>query len=80
MSDGQEIDGVEALKAYLLSEKKDQFAEAMVAKLTTYALGRSHEFTDKEAVNKLTKDFKKRDYRLDHLIDSIVTSKLFLTR
>ena len=80
MSDGQEIDGVEALKAYLLSEKKDQFAEAMVAKLTTYALGRSLEFTDKEAVNKLTKDFKKRDYRLDHLIDSIVTSKLFLTR
>ena len=80
MSDGHEIDGVEALKAYLFSEKKDQFAEAMVSKLTTYALGRSLEFTDKEAVKKLTKGFKRRDYRLDQLIESIVTSDLFLTR
>ncbi|MCZ6675235.1 MAG: DUF1585 domain-containing protein, partial [Verrucomicrobia bacterium] len=80
MPDGHEINGVDELKSYLLNEKKDKFARAMVAKMTTYALGRSLEFTDEEAVNKLTKDFKKRDYRLDHLINSIVTSKLFLTR
>ena len=80
MPDGHEIHGVEELKAYLLTEKEDQFARALVAKMTTYALGRSLEFTDREAVDRLTKDFKKRDYRLDHLINSIVTSRLFLTR
>jgi hypothetical protein len=80
MPDGHSIHGAEELKAYLLNEKNDQFAKAMVSKMTTYALGRSLEFTDEEAVKKLTKDFKKRDYRLDHLINSIVTSKLFLTR
>lgn len=80
MPDGHEIQGPEALKAYLLSEKEDQFAEALVRKLTTYALGRSLEFTDREQIDHLTKEFKKDDYRLDDLIDSIVTSKLFLTR
>ncbi len=80
MSDGHEIQGPEALKAYLLAEKEDQFAEALVRKLTTYALGRSLEFTDREQIERLTKEFKKDDYRLDDLIDSIVTSKLFLTR
>lgn len=80
MPDGQEIQGAEALKAYLMSEKQDQFAEALVRKLTTYALGRSLEFTDRDPIERLTKDFKKDDYRLDDLIASIVTSKLFLTR
>ena len=80
MPDGQEIQGAEALKAYLMAEKQDQFAEALVRKLTTYALGRSLEFTDREEIEELTKEFKKADYRLDDLIASIVTSKLFLTR
>ena len=80
MPDGHQIHGVEELKAYLLTEKKDQFSETLVAKLTTYALGRSLEFTDKAAIEKISKDFQKHDYRLNQLIHSIVTSKLFLTR
>lgn len=80
MPDGQKIQGAEALKAYLLSERTDQFAEALVSKLTTYALGRSLEFTDRDAIDSLAKDFKNQDYQLDDLIASIVTSKLFLTR
>jgi hypothetical protein len=52
----------------------------MVAKMTTYALGRSLEFTDEEAITRLAEEFKKRDYRLDNLIHSIVGSKLFLKR
>jgi hypothetical protein len=80
MPDGHEIDGAEELKAYLLEEKEDQFSRALVAKLTTYALGRSLEFTDEKAVDELARDFKKHQYRLDELIESIVTSQLFLTR
>ncbi|HIG28154.1 MAG TPA: DUF1592 domain-containing protein [Verrucomicrobiales bacterium] len=80
MPDGHTINGVNELKAYLLKEKKDKFARAMVAKMTTYALGRSLEFTDEEAITRLAEKFKKRDYRLDNLIHSIVGSKLFLKR
>jgi hypothetical protein len=80
MPDGHDIDGAEELKAYLLEEKEDQFAKALVVKLATYALGRSLEFTDEKAVDELAVDFKKHQYRLDELIESIVTSQLFLTR
>ncbi|MCB1120746.1 MAG: DUF1588 domain-containing protein, partial [Verrucomicrobiae bacterium] len=80
MPDGHPVQGVEELKAYLLREKEEQFAKALVSKLTTYALGRSLEFTDEEGLNQLAKDFKKGQYRLDLLIESIVTSNLFRTR
>ncbi len=80
MPDGREVDGATQLKTYLLEQKRDAFARAMVVKLTAYALGRSLEFTDEAAIDALTEQFQKRDYRLDFLINSIVTSELFLTR
>lgn len=80
MPDGTEINGVDELKGYLLKTKKDEFARALVAKLTTYALGRSLGFTDESVVDTLTERFGKQDYRVDRLIQSIVTSELFLNR
>ena len=68
------------LKDYLLREKKDAFARALVVKLTTYALGRYLEFTDDKIVDDLTARFQEQGYRLDKLIQSIVASELFLTR
>ncbi len=80
MPDGQAIAGAGQLKAYLLKEKKDQFARALVAKMTSYALGRSLEFTDDKIVDQLARRFKKQGHRLDRLMASIATSRLFLTR
>ena len=42
--DGQKLAGMDGLKRYLLVERQDQFARAMVHKLTSYALGRSLTF------------------------------------
>ena len=80
MPDGHAVDGVQQLKNYLLTEKRDEFARALVVKLTAYALGRSMEYSDEKAVDELAHRFEKNDYRLDSLIESIVMSKLFLTR
>lgn len=80
MTDGQSIEGAEQLKAYILEEKKAVFARALVVKLMAYGLGRSLEFTDESVVDELTAQFEEHDYRLDQLIGSIVTSKLFLSR
>ena len=80
MPDGHAIHGVQQLKDYLMEEKRDAFAQALVAKLSAYALGRSIEYSDEKAIDALAKRFKKSDYRLDSLIESIVLSKLFLTR
>ncbi len=80
MTDGQKIDGVDQLKAYILKEKKDDFAKALVVKMLAYGLGRSLEFTDEPIVDELAAQFEVNNYRLDLLIESVVTSKLFLTR
>lgn len=80
MPDGTAVNGADELKDYLLREKKDTFARALVVKLTTYALGRSLEFTDNKIVDDLTARFQEQGYRLDKLIQSIVASELFLTR
>lgn len=80
MPDGTRIEGAEALKAYLLDQRRRDFARAFVVKLTSYGLGRTLEFTDEPIVEDLTNQFEERDYRLDYLIESIVLSDLFLTR
>ena len=80
MPDGTVVEGVDGLKRYLLKNKKDDFSRALVSKVTTYALGRSLEFTDESTIDSLTDQFARQGYRLDRLIQSIVKSDLFLTR
>ena len=80
MPDGKKIDGAKQLKDYILAHKKDQFARAMVVKMTAYALGRSLEYADEEEVQRLAVEFKAGGYRLNQLIEAIVLSKMFLTR
>ncbi|HCR30305.1 MAG TPA: hypothetical protein DIV79_09845 [Opitutae bacterium] len=80
MPDGVEIQGAQSLKDYLLETRRRDFARAMVAKLTSYGLGRTLEFSDEPDIEQLADQFEKRDYRLDKLIESIVLSELFLTR
>ena len=74
------IDGVAELQKFLLSNRKDQFARALVTKLATYALGRSLVLKDEPMLNDLNDRFRKNDHRLIPLMQSIVTSQEFLSR
>jgi hypothetical protein len=47
------------LKGHLLSSEKDRFGRALSEKILAYALGRSLEFTDEQAVEALVRGFKK---------------------
>tara|TARA_R110002096_G_scaffold28236_11_gene85744 strand:- start:448 stop:2838 length:2391 start_codon:yes stop_codon:yes gene_type:complete len=77
---GAEVDGMEDLKAYLLEERHEQFARALVTKLLTYALGRSLELTDEDALDELTAGFIKNDHQLHRLVQEVVASEAFLTK
>lgn len=77
---GSRVDGMKGLKAYLMTERKDQFARALTARLTSYALGRSLELTDEAVVDELAADFSSKDFRLRYLIGQIVVSELFSTK
>ncbi len=75
-----EISGLADLQKYLLNERRDQFAKALVSKLLTYALGRSLKLEDEPLIEKLSSDFAKDNYRLAPLMANIVTSQPFLSR
>lgn len=73
----QTLAGMEGLKRYLLSERQDQFASAMVHKLTAYALGRPLSLGDRASIDSLTAQFRRQDDGLGDLIRLIIGSDLF---
>ncbi len=80
LPDGKEVDGVEGLKKYLIEHRKEQFSRAVVSRLSSYALGRSLEFEDEEAIDTLMKEYIASEYRLRPLIKAITASELFQTK
>lgn len=77
---GHELDGVDQLKEYLVTERKDDFAKSLVARLMTYALGRQLELGDQKAVEELAGKFASDKYRLRNLIKEMVASPPFQTK
>jgi mono/diheme cytochrome c family protein len=80
LPNGHEISGVDALKKYLVDERKDEFARSIVSRLLTYALGRRLELSDHEAIDDLTKEFIGDKFILRNLIHKIVLSPPFQTK
>ena len=80
LPDGTVLQNLEDLKAYILSERKDDFANALCTKLLSFALGRSLSFADEEQLEKLQQAFVKSDYRLKALVETIVLSDAFLLK
>jgi len=74
---GVTLDGVDALKQYILKEKNEQFTRALVQHLLRYALGRSLSFTDRASIDDIVEQVEKDDYRFQGLLQAIVTSPLF---
>jgi mono/diheme cytochrome c family protein len=73
----QTLAGMDGLKKYLLTDRQDQFARAMVHKLSAYALGRPLSFGDRADIDNLTAELRRRDDGLGDLIQLIVSSNLF---
>ena len=73
----QTLDGMAGLKRYLLESRQDQFVQAMVQKLTTYALGRPIGFGDRAAIESITAEVRQHGDGLRTMIDAIVRSDLF---
>ena len=73
----QTLAGMDGLKRYLLSDRQDQFARAIVHKMTAYALGRPLSFGDHADIDSLTAEFRKQGDRLDDLVHLIVVSDIF---
>ncbi len=73
----QELNGVDGLKRFLLSNRQDQFARALVYKMVTFALGRPISFADRANIDEITARLRNEGDGLHTLITLIVTSDLF---
>ena len=73
----QELDGVGSMKDYLLAKRQDQFARAMVQKLSSYALGRPISFSDRGEIDKMTQELRESGDGLKDLVSIIIRSELF---
>ncbi len=76
----QKLDGAGSMKDYLLAKRQDQFARAMVHKLSSYALGRPMSFGDRSEIDKMTQELRESGDGLRDLVSIIIKSDLFRTK
>ena len=77
LPNGKNVDDLDALKAYLLNEKKGQFRRAMVRKVMAYALGRYLEFADRSDEDRICDSVRDNGDTFQYLIQQVVLSDAF---
>ena len=80
LRNGREIEDLDDLKQYILTEKKSQFERAVVNKVMAYSLGRYLDFSDRSAVDSICEVLEKETNTFQTLIEHIVLSDPFLTK
>jgi hypothetical protein len=75
--DGAECDGLDGLRTYLLTKRRDAFLKQFCRKLLGYSLGRSVLLSDGPLLSEMREQLKKHDYRITVVIETIVRSKQF---
>lgn len=73
----KELEGVAGLKSYLMADRQDQFAKALVHKMSTYALGRPMSFADRGELDRIAAELKTCGNGLRDLVSLIIHSRLF---
>ena len=76
----QKLEGMKGLKQFLLENRQDQFARAMVYKMLTYALGRPLAFGDYASVNRIAAELRKQEDGLGTMVKLVVASDLFQSK
>ena len=75
--DGSEIDGLEGLRRYLLTTRRDAFLKQFCRKLLGYSLGRGVVLSDAPLIDEMRDQLKKHDYKISAAMETIVRSKQF---
>ncbi len=75
--DGAEFDGLDGLRHYLLTERRDAFLKQFCRKLLGYSLGRGVLLSDAPLINEMRDQLKQHDNKISAAIETIVRSKQF---
>ncbi|WP_139957008.1 DUF1592 domain-containing protein [Flavicella sediminum] len=77
LPDGTEVIGVQGIKSYILSKKKEEFTKSLVEHLYAYALGRDTSFSDEKELKQIVENVKKDNYKFQTVLEQIVLSPSF---
>jgi hypothetical protein len=75
--DGAEFDGIDGLRQYLLTVRKDAFVRQFCKKLLGYALARGVQLSDEPLLDEMQSRLAANEYRVGAAIDAILRSRQF---
>ena len=75
--DGTEFEGIDGLRAYLLTKKKDVFLRLFCRRLLGYALGRSVALSDTALLDEMVAQLERKEGRVSTVVQIIVRSPQF---
>jgi hypothetical protein len=77
LKDGTEFEGLDGLRNYLLTKKKDVIVRLFCRKLLGYALGRAVTVSDQHLIDEMVVELNKNEGRLTAAVLAIVRSPQF---
>jgi hypothetical protein len=77
LRDGSEFDGIDGLRDYLLTKKKDVVIRLFCKRLLGYALGRQVTLSDTSLLDEMVSELNKNDGRVSSAVRAIVRSPQF---
>jgi hypothetical protein len=77
LDDGTRFEGIDGLRQYLLTQRKDDLVDQFCRKLLGYALGRRVMLSDRQLLKKMAAALHQEDGRLSDAILAVVRSKQF---
>jgi mono/diheme cytochrome c family protein len=77
LKDGTEFDGIDGLRTYLLTKKKEVIVRLFCRRLLGYALGRAVTLSDQTTIDEMMSELKKNDGHLSAAVLTIVRSQQF---
>jgi Protein of unknown function (DUF1592)/Protein of unknown function (DUF1588)/Protein of unknown function (DUF1587)/Protein of unknown function (DUF1585)/Protein of unknown function (DUF1595)/Planctomycete cytochrome C len=75
--DGAKFDGLEGVRTYLLTQRRDTFLRQFCRKFLGYALGRAIQLSDEPLLEEIQSQLKANDYRIGVALETIVRSRQF---
>lgn len=75
--DGTELDGIDGLRNYLLTKRRDTFERQFCRKLLGYALGRGVQLSDQPLLDEMLKRLATNEHRVVTVVEMIVRSRQF---
>jgi hypothetical protein len=75
--DGAEFAGLDGLRNYLLTTRRDAFLRQFCRKLLGYALGRTVQLSDDPLLAEMQRELAANDFKMDAAVESIVRSRQF---